>query len=403
MRNGYASPNSRPGKSAGPKRRRRQGALICFAILLLLLLLWLPTFSGRLALFLLGLARPEGWPNPQGLLSGAPRVRRIEYPSGSGRRMVADIYSPGGTSRGAADRRPGILLYTPASRAGLDNLGVRRTADGFARLGYVVMVPFPYGEQIPHVSPGDIADARASLVQFLRLPGVDPSRRIGAGLSYGSGPLLLAAAEPPLSGRLSRFLVLGGYADLREVLRFATTGAYGYHSQRSSLQGRQEPSPYVRQMLGQTLAAWAAPADRQLLAAMVEGRESALPRGLSPAGRRTAELVLNRDPHRFDPLYAELPISIRLKLEALTVSPALMGITAPVYILHPRNDRFVPASEALRLWDALPVSARGAIVIPPALPHGLSLREEWRHLESLRSVWQVYRLAGRALYSTPSG
>lgn len=363
---------------------------------LLLTLLWLTTFSGRVFLFMLALARPEGWPNPQALTAPAPEVRRIEYASGSGRRIVADIYLPGGITR-TGERRPGILLLTPASRRGLENPGVIRAAGSFTRLGYVTMVPFPEGDQISHLSVEDIADARASLARFMALPELDPARSIGGGLSYGSGPMLLAAAELPPARRPSRYVILGGYADLSEVLRFATTGAYRYGTMR----GQHEPSPYLRTMLGRTVIAWAPPEDGPRLRKVVEERPESAPGGLSPEGRRLAALYLNRDPERFAALYAALHSPHRSRVDALSPAGKLNGIEARTFIFHARDDRFVPPSEALRLWNTLPPAARGELLLPPVLGHTLPLERGQDPLQFVRSVWQTYRFAGRALYPTP--
>ncbi len=382
-------------RSRGWRRWGKRLALVA-AGGLLLTLLWLTTFSGRVFLFMLALARPEGWPNPQALTAPPPEVRRIDYPSESGRRMVADVYVPGGIG-GTGERRPGILLLTPASRQGLRNPGVIRAARSFARLGYVTMVPFPAGEQISHLSVEDIADARTSLRQFMTLPELDPARSIGGGLSYGSGPLLLAATELPPKLRPSRYVILGGYADLSQVFRYATTGTYGY----GLVTGQREPSPYIRSMLGRTLVAWAAPEDRPLLRKVVEERAERVPEGLSPEGRKLAALYLNQDPERFARLYAELSPRLRSQVDALSPVGKLHEIEARTFVFHARDDRFVPPSEALRLWDALPPDARGELLLPPALGHSLPLEKGQDPREFVRSVWLTYRFALRALYPTP--
>jgi pimeloyl-ACP methyl ester carboxylesterase len=368
------------------------------ASLSLLFCLWLLTFSGRLLLFLLSLVWPADLPSPMVLLSARPLVRRTDIPSPSGRRLLVDTYFPRAPGRRGAGggQYPGVLLLSPASRDGLANPALKRLADGLARLGYVVMLPFPGGEAIPHISGADIADARGALTHFLEIPELDASRSLGVGMSYGSGPLLLAVAELSPLKRPSRLMTLGGYADLREFLRFATTGSFASGAYR----GQRTPDPYVRDVLGQSLLAWADAGDRPLLRPVVESHLTSQPPDLSPAGQQLAALFLNRDAKRFDALYAALPPSVRSNIEAMSLPGRLGGVKAPVYVLHPADDDYVPPSEARRLWEALPQAARGELLLLPSLGHDLPGREQMRRqpVALLKTLWRTYRFLNRVLY-----
>lgn len=383
-----------------PRQRRRwaRRAGILLLGLALLFFLWIQTFSGRLFLFLLSFLAPAAFPNPLALVSKPPVTRRIAFPSASGRTMVADIHAPPGTRR-----RPGILLYSPAAREGLRNPAQRQFALSLARLGYVVMLPYPEGVEIPYVSTHDVTDAKAALERFLQLPEADPARSVGVAQSYGSGPLLLAVAGLPPLQTPSRLLVLAGYADLREFLRFATTGAFEY----GDVQGRQDPHPYVRQVLMRSVIAWADPEDRAPLRAIFEGvrpETAGEPmRELSEEGRRIAAVLLNRDPDRFDALFARLPPDIRERFSEMSLKGKLNGLSVPVHISHPMDDLFVPPSEALRLWDVLPPEAKGSLILLPAMGHDLPSGPEilQRPLGYARSLWRIHRFMRQTLYPVP--
>jgi pimeloyl-ACP methyl ester carboxylesterase len=206
-------------------------------------------------------------------------------------------------------------------------------------------------------------------------------------------------------------VILGGYADLRELLRFASTGAYAYGGEA----GRREPHRYVREILGQSLVEWGPPVDRERLRALVEhaaseevvvqspqGPPPAALAALSPEGRRLAELLLNRDPDRFDNLYTALPAAVREQIERLNVTPCLEGLTVPVFILHPDADDLVPPTEALRLWEALPEAARGRLVRPSGLSHRLPHPEDLRGrpLAYGGALARSFRFLAEALYPT---
>ena len=77
------------------------------------------------------------------------------------------------------------------------------------------------------------------------LPGCDANLRtlsdhVGiAGFSFGAGPALLAAAEVPGLRVAGTF---GGYADLRRVIAYITTGVHSFGGRRYA----QRPEEYNR-------------------------------------------------------------------------------------------------------------------------------------------------------------
>lgn len=379
---------AQPGRWA----RRRPGQWVaCVAFWLLALAVL--SFPGRLLLALAGTLVSPAFCGP---VSQPPTVRQVQFLSGSGRRIVADLYIPAGP----AAPHPGLLVSTPALGEGLRNRELRRTAGMVARLGYVVMLPFPDGKRIEGISPLDVADADAAIRCFLQLPEVDPARTVVAGLSYGGGPVLLAATGLPPEVSPSRFLTVGAYADLKAELRFVVTGEYRYRGTH----GRREPSPFVRRILRRSLISLSAPADAPLLhAAFASEEPEALPAGLSPEGRVLGELLKARSSQRFDQLYPRLPERARRTLDSLSLLGRLGALRKPVYVLHPREDSFVPPDEALRLWRELPAAARGDLLVLPYLQHSLPIaRPPVRSLGSyFQALLRGYYFLRRVLYPTP--
>jgi len=380
------APPREPADSAAARRLAWRLA-IGFVIASLLLM----TFPGRVALFLLHLIWPPALPTPLALVSPAPHVRRVAFPSPSGRRLVAEIYRPGA----GRSPFPGLMVHTPATRPGLANPQLRRLLAGLARLGYVALAAFPEGHPIPYASEADLDDAAAVLAFLGRLPEVDATRTIAAGFSYGAGPLLLAIArrhpaEPP-----QRVLLLGGYADLEEFFRFATTGAYRFRDHA----GRFPPHPYVREMATRTALAWI-PADQR--PRLLPTGAIVLPPDSTPLARTVVELLINRDPVRFDELYARLPRRLRERVAAMSPVHVAPAIRRPVHLLHPRDDPYVPYTESLRLWAALPPESRAQLALPGGLGHGLPTRREWRRPRALIGALRVvYSFCRRALEPPP--
>jgi predicted acyl esterase len=152
-----------------------------------------------------------------GALGLAPTARAAD---GTSVRFV-DIHGDGGTvlkanvvMPAAADRRhPLIVLPTSWGFPQVQYLAqARALADsGYIVVGYNVRGFWQSGGEIEVAGPADVADAREVIDWALAHTPADP-RRIGmAGVSYGAGISLLAAAHDP---RVRAVASLSGWADL---------------------------------------------------------------------------------------------------------------------------------------------------------------------------------------------
>jgi hypothetical protein len=95
---------------------------------------------------------------------------------------------------------------------------------------------------------------------------------------------------------------------------------------------------------------------------------------LGPGARAVVEVLGNRDPRRFDALYAGLPESVRVEMEALSPVHGEGRIEAPVEIVTGPRDRYFPAGES---YAAQEMASRVGVTVTPALDHssvGFSLR-----------------------------
>src|SRR5438552_2435642 len=180
-----------------------------------------PALSLALTLALPG---AESWLAP---LHAEVLVEEMSIEAG-GRRLVADLYRPS-APRGA------LLLVHGLSPAGRRHPDLVRLARLLAGRHWLVLVPQFEGLAAFRLSGREVAEVRAAL---RGLAGQSPSVAI-AGLSFGAGPALLAAADMPDLALAASF---GGYADLREVILFLTTGVHQLGGRRYM----QVPEEYNR-------------------------------------------------------------------------------------------------------------------------------------------------------------
>jgi hypothetical protein len=253
------------------------------------------------------------------------------------------VEAPRVVPEGAADRfvprtlrAPTPLVLVPgATPAGKDDPRARRAARLLARMGFDVTLP-----TIPGLTRGRLRPDDARPVVHALEAAARPS--VVVAVSVGSGPALLAAADPRVRDRVALVLSLGGYASASELVRFYLTGAYGY----GSATGHRQHDP-------------------DLVRAFVDANDDLL-----------------ADP-------AQLPAL----LDALSPVRIAREVAADVVLVHDRDDPVVPYTESVRLADARPGTT---LVLINGLGHvgAAAGGPDWR---ALARLWRVaYRLAAAA-------
>jgi hypothetical protein len=284
-------------------------------------------------------------------LSPAPIRDEVTIPADGGR-LLADLYRP-------AAPRGALLLVHGLSRAGRRHPELVRLARLLSWHGQLVLVPQLEGLAAFRLGGREVEEIEAAL-RHLRGAG----RRPGiAGFSFGAGPALLAAARQPGLRLAASF---GGYADLRHVIAYVTTGVHRFGGHRYAT--RQEE--YNRWKLLALLAAFAdEERDRALLGEIAERKlanptteAGALEAELGPGGRAVLAVAVNRREEDVAPLLARLPSSAREALDRLSPLAVVPRLPGRFLIAHGAADDSIPFTESLRLADAAGGRARLAIL-----------------------------------------
>jgi fermentation-respiration switch protein FrsA (DUF1100 family) len=216
-------------------------------------------------------------------------------------------------------------------------------------------------------------------------------RRVhGAGLavvagSVGTAPAVSALADAPgARGRL--VATLGGHAEARELVRYFTTGAWGFGS--ASGRARLDPS-LAAAFLALNLDIVRDPADRAAVAAALAGRPLAT---AGPEAQAVLAVLTNRDPARVDALLAALPPETQARLDALSPARRVRQLPGRLLIVHGRDDPAIPFTEGLRLAAAAD-PARSRLVAVDLLAHVEGRLPAWRQVRDLVALWSgVYEL-----------
>jgi pimeloyl-ACP methyl ester carboxylesterase len=268
---------------------------------------------------------------------------------------------------------PAIFLVNGTVRKGRKLPEVRNLAEGFARAGYLVVVPDLPGLTEDRLTP-QTADAATQVTREISgRPDVEDGKVALVGVSTGATLALLAVEDPALRGKVSLVAGVAPYSNIKTVLSLATTGHY---RRPDGELVRYEATPFLSYVVGRSLVAALPPGeDKRTLAAELEraGRESPDPLS-SLSSRRTdilgagaksvVGLLANRDPERFDALYADLPEEVRHDLEELSPLAGTGRIRVPVELATGPHDKYFPTSQSYALERVAPqrrVTVTGAL------------------------------------------
>lgn len=359
--------------------------------------------------YTLGLSLVVRAANLQGLARRAADLYTVAETERLVRVPVADtsirarVYAPLRTSRQT------VLLVSGLHPAGIDEPRLMALARELAKTNVTVVTP-----EIQELQQFDITPALTDRIEELALwlatrSGLTPTGRIGLmGVSFSGGLSVVAAGRPSLRTHVSYVLSFGGHDDLPRVLRYLCTGieaAPGGAAAAPYTTAPRPPHDYGVAIILLGIADDLVPPDQ--VAALRAGvrrflRASALDQVDKPqAGREFAALrVLARDlpePSRTLLAYVNDRDVARLGLRLLPYiasygdAPALSAArspkpSAPVFLLHGRDDNVIPAVESQYMADRL----RGQV------PVRLLLTDLVSHVEADHPthIVDVLRLAG---------
>jgi len=304
-------------------------------------------------------------------LASEPEVEELRVDAT--RPFAASLYVPG------AAPRAGLVLVPGLHQAGRHLERLVELARTLARLRFLVLVADLPGLRdltVTEENVQDAIDALAFLRAHRRLPAAAP---LGvAGISYAAGPVMLAASDPAIARRVDFVVLLGGYHDLPNVLRYLTTGHV--LTPDSEVLARHAPPPHASGKWYYALANSDLIADatdrgqvRDLVLSRLTRRlrwgGNTPPGGLGEDARALLELVTNTDPARVEHLVERLPGAMRRRLRALDLARHdLDCLSAAVMLVHGRHDDVVPFTESEALAARLPAE-RVHLFVLDALAH----------------------------------
>jgi pimeloyl-ACP methyl ester carboxylesterase len=252
---------------------------------------------------------------------------------------------------------PAVVFVNGATRKGRRHPDVQQLARGLGRAGYLTVVPDLPGLRTGEISVATVAKTLAVARATAARADAEGGRVALFGVSVGATLALLAAEDPSLARRVSVVAGIAPYTDIAEVIRLATTG---FHRRGERLFGYEAES-FVSLVTARSLAAALPPGrDRKRLLGRLRAVDDEAPaplgalRGrwtpdLGESGAAVVTLLRNRDPRRFDRLYARLPPAFRGRMRRLSPIVAAGRLRARVEIASAPHDKYFPLAESRAL------------------------------------------------------
>jgi dienelactone hydrolase len=317
----------------------------------------------------------------------------------------ARVYAPMGTARQT------VLLVSGLHPAGIDEPRLPALARRLAEASVVVVTP-----EIPELSRFEITPNLTDRIEQAAVwlaveSGLASNGRIGLmGISFSGGLAVVAAGRPSLRNHLLYVFSFGGHDDLRRVSEYFCSGLEPDALAHDGLQpgvtkAIRPPHDYGVAIVLLTVAEHLVPPEqlaplrdavrRFLWASYLDGvdksqaeREFAALRGLAPTLPEPSATLLkyvnDRDVAQLGP---QLLPYIGFYVDAPALSPSRSPEpSAPVFLLHGRDDNVIPAAESQHMADRLRGQAPVRLLLTDLISHAAA--------DQPAHVTDVLRLAG---------
>ena len=284
---------------------------------------------------------------PQEWFTRDPVVSEVYYPTADGE-AVADLYLPAGSGDHSA-----VLFFQGVVPSGRFYSRVVALADGLARSGMAVMIPWLDTQIKQEIVPEDI-DRLVSGFQYLRnLDGVDPERVGMGGICVGASMATVAAQDERIRDDVKFVNFFAGYYDAVDL-----TKAIGA---RSRFDG-EYVAPWEPHSLTYTVFRFHLitgvedPGERHLLVRIFQNKEEveeAEVDSLSQEAKAVYGLLRGVSIDEAEVLVRQLPQKTTEFLRLISPSTHIDQLKARMLIMHDRGDTLVPSEESRRLARAL--------------------------------------------------
>ena len=203
------------------------------------------------------------------------------------------------------------------------------------------------------LSPQDSDAVVQAFDALARWPGITASHIGIIGFSGGGALACQAAADPRIRDKVASVTLFGSYYNAASLLHDIGRRALNVNGKLQSWQ----PQEVSIQVMTNTIAGQLSNFDASLLIGSLDPGGAPLTSSeqaeLSPSALAAYHLLEGDEADNVDANIAALTPQIDAQLTALSPSSVIKQIHAPIYLLHDRNDQFVPFTQSRAFDQAL--------------------------------------------------
>jgi predicted esterase len=294
------------------------------------------------------------FPSQPGLLTLAEepiRHTKTTVPSLNGP-VYLDVYEPAAPPPPIPGAREGFIVI-PGVGDNRAEPQLINFSQSFARAGLVVMdmtTPTLLNYDLSAQDSDAVVQAFKTLTRW---PGVGANRIGIIGFSAGDVLACFAAADPHIRNQVAFIALFGGYFNTTTLLHDFGRRALTVDGRIQSWQPQYVPIQVLANVIAHMLPPSEGP---RLVNALAPGGTPITPgelAQLSPDTVASYHLLTGDAPNQVDANLAALSPAIHSLLDELSPSRVIDKIAAPIYLLHDRNDQFVPFTESRDFAAAL--------------------------------------------------
>ena len=324
--------------------------MVAGAAAALLLALMIVTPQGRTAAKTGGFIMqvlPVAPVKPLTWFTGGPTRHEALFPQAVGE-GVADVYRPAGDGPHAA-----VLLFLGVNPAGRDDSRVVNLAEGLARSGMVVMVPWSESMTEYKIDPAEVDNLVNAFTYLRGRDYVDPERVGMGGFCVGASLAAVAAQDARIRDNVAFVNFFGGYYDARDLLVAVASRS------RFDEDGRRdwEPSDQsLRTFRNHLIDSVESEDEQDLLRRVFEQGEAAAPEevaALSDEADAAYRLMSSASVEESRELLGRLSPEFQEELDRMSPSRNVANLKALTLIMHDTEDNNVPSEESRRLAAAM--------------------------------------------------
>jgi acetyl esterase/lipase len=354
-----ASTASPPVVSEPKLKRRNVAARVALALVFVIGVFFSLVPTGRATVRAVGLLPALIGADASAALqvAGEPVRHVATSVESEGGTVSLDVYEPTASAPPIPGARGGILVIPGVG----DERGEPQLInldDALASSGLVVMnmtTPTLLAYDLSPVDSDAVVQAFNALSKW---PGVGADRVGILGFSAGGSLAAIAAADPRIAHRLAFITLFGGYYDATSLLR-----TFGQRAQKvdGTLQS-WEPNAVPMQVLAHAMGDTLPTNEAQILTTAFLLPITPLPQDqidqLSAPAQAAYHLLAGDEPDQVDANLAALSPAMKSLLTQLSPSAYLAQMHTPIYLLHDRNDMYVPFTQSREFNAALDASGQ---------------------------------------------